>query len=302
MPYLGIGFHVIVAIYFAVHAVRTRQNIYWLLILFAFPMLGSVVYFFAIYLPNLRQSRGARSAARTITRLVDPDRAVREARSDFDRAPTVEHRMRLGAALLAAGNAGEALEHHQAAENGPFATDPALLLGLARAQFASVATRRLMSSCPACLLPTPEHANSPNRPCCMRVLWLRFMRRARARRSSRTSPAPATRHLAVFTPSGWLTKRTRRIASAQAACIRKSCTVPNIGRATPVNTTANGCSAHWQHWQPRRHIDEVVRMVRTSKRREALSERGRDIADCHFTDTVKPLETKSHAHALLWLG
>lgn len=136
MPYLGIGFHVIVAMYFAVHAVRSRQNIYWLLILFAFPMLGSLVYFFAIYLPSLRQSRGARSAARTITRLVDPNRAVREARSDFDRAPTVEHRMRLGAALLAAGNASEALEHYQAAASGPFATDPALLLGLARAQFA----------------------------------------------------------------------------------------------------------------------------------------------------------------------
>ncbi|KAH0437394.1 tetratricopeptide repeat protein [Paraburkholderia fungorum] len=137
MPYLGIGFHVIVAIYFAVHAVRTRQNIYWLLILFAFPLLGSVVYFFAIYLPSLRQSRGARSAARTITRLVDPDRAVREARTDFDRTPTVEHRMRLAAALLAAGNAGGALEHYQAAASGPFANDPALLLGLARAQFAT---------------------------------------------------------------------------------------------------------------------------------------------------------------------
>ncbi|HEY1996603.1 tetratricopeptide repeat protein [Paraburkholderia sp.] len=136
MPYLGIGFHVIIAIFFAVHAVRTRQNIYWLLILFAFPMLGSLVYFFAIYLPGLRESRGARAAARTITQLVDPNRAVREARSDFDRAPTVAHRMRLGAALLAAGNAGEALQHYEAAANGPFATDPALLLGLARAQFA----------------------------------------------------------------------------------------------------------------------------------------------------------------------
>lgn len=136
MPYLGIGLHVIVAIYFAVHAVRSRQNIYWLLLLFAFPMLGSVVYFFAIYLPGLRQSRGARVATRAITQLVDPNRVIREARSDFDRAPTVEHRMRLGAALLEAGNAGEALEHYQAAANGPFATDPALLLGLARAQFA----------------------------------------------------------------------------------------------------------------------------------------------------------------------
>jgi hypothetical protein len=136
MSYLGIGLHVIVAMCFAVHAVRSHQNIYWLLILFAFPMLGSVVYFFAIYLPSLRQSRGARVATRAITQLVDPTRAVREARSDFDRAPTVEHRMRLGAALLTAGKAGEALEHYQAAANGPFATDPALLLGLARAQFA----------------------------------------------------------------------------------------------------------------------------------------------------------------------
>jgi hypothetical protein len=63
MPYLGIGFHVIVAIIFAVHAVRSRQNMYWLLLLFAFPLLGSVVYFFAIYVPNLRRSQTALSAA-----------------------------------------------------------------------------------------------------------------------------------------------------------------------------------------------------------------------------------------------
>ena len=130
MPYLGIGFHVIIAVFFAVHAVRTQQNMYWLLILFAFPGLGSVVYFFAIYLPGLRQTRGARAAKRAIGQLVDPNRAVREARDAFDRAPTVDHRMRLGAALLEAGEPKAALEHYEAAASGPFATDPALLLGL----------------------------------------------------------------------------------------------------------------------------------------------------------------------------
>ena len=137
MPYFfGIGLHVIVAIYFAVHAVRHQQNIYWLFMLFAFPMLGSLVYFFAVYLPSLRQSRGAYVATRAITQFVDPNRAVREARAQFDRAPTVASRMRLGAALLEAGDAPGAIEHYQAAANGPFADDPALLLGLARAQFA----------------------------------------------------------------------------------------------------------------------------------------------------------------------
>ncbi len=137
MPYFfGIGLHVIIAIYFAVHAVRHQQNVYWLFALFAFPMLGSVVYFFAVYLPSLRQSRGAYVAARAITQFVDPNRVLRESRAQFDRAPTVASRMRLGAALLDAGQAQEAIEHYEAAANGPFADDPALLLGMARAQFA----------------------------------------------------------------------------------------------------------------------------------------------------------------------
>jgi hypothetical protein len=136
MPYFfGIGLHVIVAICFAVHAVRHQQSIYWLFLLFAFPMIGSLVYCFAVYLPSLRQSRGAYVAARAITQFVDPNRAVRESQAEFDRAPTVANRMRLGAALLEAGNPQEAIEHYEAAANGPFADDPALLAGLARAQF-----------------------------------------------------------------------------------------------------------------------------------------------------------------------
>ena len=36
MPFAGIGLHVILAVLCAIHAVRTRQNAYWLFILFAF--------------------------------------------------------------------------------------------------------------------------------------------------------------------------------------------------------------------------------------------------------------------------
>lgn len=136
MSYFGIGLHVIVGLCFAVHAIRTRQNIYWIFILFAFPLLGGLVYFFAVLLPGLRQSRGGYVAARAISQFVDPDRALREARIEFDRAPTVQHRMRLAAALLAADKASEALEHYQQAISGPFADDPGLLLGLARTQLA----------------------------------------------------------------------------------------------------------------------------------------------------------------------
>jgi hypothetical protein len=137
MPALGIGFHVIVALFFAVHAVRSSQNNYWLFILFAFPLFGSVVYFFAIYLPEMRYSRHGRAASRAVNRLIDPHRAVREARDALDGAPTVQNRLRLGEALLDAGQAQEARQHFEQAATGPFASDPALLLSLARARLAT---------------------------------------------------------------------------------------------------------------------------------------------------------------------
>mgnify|MGYP002140441361 CR=1 FL=1 len=46
----GVGLHILAAIFFAIHAVRRGRELYWLLILFMFPLFGSVVYFFAIYL------------------------------------------------------------------------------------------------------------------------------------------------------------------------------------------------------------------------------------------------------------
>ena len=48
MPFLGIGLHVLVALFFAVHAMRTHQQMTWLFVLFSFPLLGSLVYFFAV--------------------------------------------------------------------------------------------------------------------------------------------------------------------------------------------------------------------------------------------------------------
>ncbi|MBB5467945.1 hypothetical protein HDG32_004069 [Paraburkholderia sp. CI2] len=75
--------------------------------------------------------------------------------------------MRLGAALLDAGNAAEALEHYRSAANGPFSSNPAVLQGLARAQFAngnaSATQTRWKNRSP--FIPSP--ASNPSLPCCM---------------------------------------------------------------------------------------------------------------------------------------
>lgn len=134
MPILGLGLHLIVAIFFAVHAVRTGRQLYWLLILFAFPLLGSFVYFAAVFLPHSRLERQARMAGHALQKKLDPGREVREARQAFDLTPTAHNQMRLAGALLDAGQAAEAVAQFDACLQGPFANDPEVILGAARAE------------------------------------------------------------------------------------------------------------------------------------------------------------------------
>ncbi len=132
MPLIG-GMHILIALLCAVHVVRSGQQLYWLFILFAFPLLGSVVYFFAIYLPNSRLDHGARKAVAAAARAMDPGRDVREARAVYDISPSAQNQMRLAEALLNAGEAQEAASLYEAALKGPFANDPDLRFGAARA-------------------------------------------------------------------------------------------------------------------------------------------------------------------------
>ncbi|CAN7411076.1 tetratricopeptide repeat protein [Rhizobacter sp. LjRoot28] len=133
MPFAGLGLHVVFALLCAIHAIRTRQQMYWLFILFAFPLLGSLVYLFGVYLPNSRMERGALRAVSAAARALDPTREVREARIALDEAPTAQNQLRLAAALLDTGDAGEAAERYEACLHGPFASDPDIRLGAARA-------------------------------------------------------------------------------------------------------------------------------------------------------------------------
>src|SRR5690348_15473648 len=133
MPIVGFGLYFALAIFCAVHVVRTGQPLYWLMILFGFPILGSIVYLVAIYLPSSRVQRGAMKAMNAAARVLDPQREVRAARSAFEDTPTAQNQMRLAAALLDAGDAPAAAQAYEGCLGGPFARDPDIRLGAARA-------------------------------------------------------------------------------------------------------------------------------------------------------------------------
>jgi hypothetical protein len=133
MPYAGLGLHVLIAIYFASHVLRTGQDRYWLMILFAFPLLGSLVYFLMIWLPDARRSTQGQMVARGVQKLLDPSRELRAAQEALEVAATPANRLRLADALLGMGRASEAVVQYQAVLNGMYADDPQVRIHLARA-------------------------------------------------------------------------------------------------------------------------------------------------------------------------
>ncbi|MBI3731576.1 MAG: tetratricopeptide repeat protein [Burkholderiales bacterium] len=134
MPYIGAGFHFLIALFFAVHAMRNKREMYWLMILFMFPLLGSAVYFFAVFLPESRLERGMRKTVIAAAKSLNPGRELREALQAFDLVPTAQNQMRLANAYLDAGDTTQAVQQYDICLQGPFASDVVIRMNAAEAK------------------------------------------------------------------------------------------------------------------------------------------------------------------------
>jgi hypothetical protein len=123
----------VVAVGLCVHAVKTRQDSFWLWIILLFQPLGGLVYFVAIVVPGLFRGRAARKLGEGAREVLDPHRDYREAKQAVEDSPTVHNRMRLAAAASALGRHEEAEACYREAAQGVHAEDPALQLGRAKA-------------------------------------------------------------------------------------------------------------------------------------------------------------------------
>lgn len=119
----------------AVHVVRSGRPLYWIFILLIGSYIGIAIYLIAEVLPGLRHNRAARSLARDVRRKIDPGRDQREASRRLDIADTLDNRRALAEQSLLDGDFARAAELYRVSLKGLYATDPHLMLGLAKAQF-----------------------------------------------------------------------------------------------------------------------------------------------------------------------
>ena len=118
------------------HVMRTGRQCQWLFIILALPLVGCLAYLFLEIVPDLTRSRAARQAVRDIGAVIDPERDLRELAERAAQADTVENRTALAEECLRRERPADAKRLFQSCLTGVHATDHALMLGLAQAQFA----------------------------------------------------------------------------------------------------------------------------------------------------------------------
>jgi hypothetical protein len=135
MPFLGVlllGAQVLCA----VHAGRTGRPYFWIMLILALPGAGMLAYFLAEILPEILGGRHARSAASEVVKRLNPEKGYREALRNVEIASTTATRATLAEQCLRSGRTEEAMQLYRDLLTGMHATDPDLMLGLARSHFA----------------------------------------------------------------------------------------------------------------------------------------------------------------------
>jgi len=128
--------HLAISVFFAVHAFRTGRG-YWIFIIFFFPLVGALVYFFVEYLPEVRRGRGMRAVTRTVARAINPGAEVRRLEDELKLTDTHERRVALARAYREAGRLDDAVRLLEESLTGMYADEPRALWELAGASHAA---------------------------------------------------------------------------------------------------------------------------------------------------------------------
>lgn len=118
---------------FIIHAIKRGHGIGWVLFILFFPLIGCIVYFSIVIVPELRESRAYSGAGSSLMRKIDPKRNLRRRMEALQVTDSVTNRARLAEECLSQGMYDDAIRLYQESMSGVFQDDPDLLLGLAKA-------------------------------------------------------------------------------------------------------------------------------------------------------------------------
>jgi hypothetical protein len=139
-----------------IHCIRTGRNSLWIWAIALLPLAGPVAYIAVEILPGLFRNRTTRRAVAGMRKAIDPEQSLRRYEAEMRMSGDVASRQRYAEELTRHGRYAEAIAVYRQALTGLYASDPNLMLGLARAQFAGGAAAEARATLDALIARNPD--------------------------------------------------------------------------------------------------------------------------------------------------
>jgi hypothetical protein len=134
MPIIGVAI-LALQIGVVVHAFRTGRPYWWIFVIMAFPIIGSVIYYLVEVAPGGRQERALLKIGRDISKAVNPDRELHRRAEELAICGSMQNKLSLAEECTERGSFDDAIHLYESAREGQYVNAPDLVLGLARARF-----------------------------------------------------------------------------------------------------------------------------------------------------------------------
>ena len=115
---------IVIQVLFVLHVIKTGRNTTWIFIVIFLPFAGIIAYFIVEVLPDLAGSRTGRTAKRTVLDIINPNKDLNLATSNYSITDTVENSLRLARECLEKGLFAEANELFNKCLTGVHSHDP----------------------------------------------------------------------------------------------------------------------------------------------------------------------------------
>lgn len=132
MPLIG-AVVLLIQFCFAYHALKTGRPYWWIFVIMAFPVAGCIIYYLVEVFPGSREQRSANRAARKLAQVLQPDADLRKRVEELEICGSVDNKLALAAECMNQQMHPEAARLYESCLNGVYASDGAILFGLARA-------------------------------------------------------------------------------------------------------------------------------------------------------------------------
>jgi hypothetical protein len=121
---------VAVQVFFAIHCVRNGKPA-WLIIILFFPLVGSLVYLFLEFLPELRARGTVSSAAQKVRDRINPAAEIQRLEDQVAVSNSLNNRLALARVYQRVGRFDEAIATYRTSLTGLYEDDPTVLSELA---------------------------------------------------------------------------------------------------------------------------------------------------------------------------